>query len=255
MSTTARDTDADWKRVADTDPYWGVLSHEEYRQASIDDEKLSKFMKSGADYVANLYGLVRKHLLPQFSPSRVLDVGCGVGRLLLPFAKNAQQAVGVDVAPAMLDRCRKHADDAGITNIELIPGDDSLSLVNGQFDLVNTYIVLQHVTPIRGYRLLEAMVERLKKGGVASLQCTYAKSSKYLTNEQARCLYYRRDGDTIQGLVQSSWTPPVGTISMFDYDLNEVMARLTAVSGHPIITLPTQDDNHLGLHLIFVKAK
>lgn len=37
---------------------------------------------------------------------RILDVGCGTGVLLLPLASRADEVIGVDCAPAMLQRAR-----------------------------------------------------------------------------------------------------------------------------------------------------
>lgn len=255
MANISRDTDNDWKVVAETDPFWGVLSQEQFRVDSMDAEKLERFMASGEQYVANLFSLIRKHLLPQFAPERALDFGCGVGRLLLPMAKRVSEAVGVDVAPAMLKLCQRHANEAKINNVVLYESDDQLSRVTGEFQLVNTYIVLQHIPPERGYRLIQAMIDRLAIGGVGSIQVTYAKSRKYLMHEQSKALYYRRDGGALIDIVNTNWSPPEGTITMFDYDLNYVFAQVSRVCGHPVCVLPTNDDSHLGMHLIFVKSR
>jgi len=255
LGTKQRDTDSDWKVIAETQPFWGVLSREEFRGNALDPEQLGRFMESGEQFIRNLFGLIRKHLVDQFAPKRALDFGCGVGRLLIPLARRTQEAVGVDIAPAMLDLCRKHADAAGISNIELHVSDDQLSKVEGPFDLVNTHIVLQHIPPERGYRIIQSMIDKLAVGGVGSIQVTYAKSMAFLTHEQSRALYYRREGGTIVSLVETGWTPPEGTITMYDYDLNEVFALVSRFAGRPMITLPTSDDNHLGLHMVFVKAR
>lgn len=255
MNQQKRNTDLDWKRVAEDDPFWGVLSQEEYRSTSMDAERLQQFMSSGERFVSDLFAFVKRHFLPEFAPVRALDMGCGVGRLLIPLAKRTQEAVGVDIAPAMLKLAAHHATLAGVDNIELVESDDTLSRVSGGFDLVNTYIVLQHIPPDRGYRLIMEMCKRLNIGGIGSIQLTYAKARQFLVHEQPRARFYRRDGNTIVDLVDSGWCPPEGTINMFDYDLNQVMALLAGVAGHPIICLPTNDDGHLGVHLIFQKAR
>jgi SAM-dependent methyltransferase len=241
--------------VAVDDPFWGVLSHSEFRKDAMTDERLNQFMASGETYVSDLFAFVRKYLLPGFAPERGLDVGCGVGRLAIPLAKRVKEAVGVDIAPAMLELCAKHATDAGIDNLILLESDDTLSRVRGSFDLVNTYIVLQHIPPDRGYSLIQAMLNILKVGGIASIQLTYAKARKFLVNETPKALYYRREGNALIDVVDSDWNPPEGTINMFDYDLNSVMAQLTRASGVPILVLPTNDDSHLGAHFILQKAR
>lgn len=255
MTINDRDTDSDWKRVGESDPFWGVLSQDEFRMDAMDEVKLRQFMESGEQYISYLFALIRKHLVPQFSPKRALDFGCGVGRLVIPLAKRVSEVVGVDIAPAMLDLCLKHAKQAGLDNVTLCESDDTLSRAHGEFELVNTYIVLQHISPVRGYRLIQSMLEKLAIGGIGSIQLTYAKSRRFFIHEQPKALYYRREGSMLIDLVDSSWNPPEGTITMFDYDLNQVMAQVSQISGHPMIVLPTSDDSHLGAHLIFTKVK
>lgn len=255
MTRPGRDTDQDWKRIAEDDPYWGVLSQEDYRRGAMDSERLRQFMASGEKFVTDFLSFVRKYLSPDFQPRRALDVGCGVGRLAIPLAKCSGAVVGVDVAKAMLDICGKQAKLAGVSNLELVESDDSLSRVQGSFDLVNTYIVLQHIPPERGYRLIDAMLSRLEVGGIASIQVTYAKARQFMVHEGPKALYYRRDGNTLVDLVDSGWNPPEGTINMYDYDLNQVMAQVTRWAGLPVLSLPTNDDNHLGCHFVFAKAR
>jgi SAM-dependent methyltransferase len=254
-ASVPRDTDNDWKRVAKDDPYWGVLSQDDYHKGSMTEERLERFMESGEQFVGDLMALVRAHLDPDFAPKSAFDFGCGVGRLLIPLAKRVERATGVDVAPAMLEIARRHAKDAGLKNVTLTTSDDRLSNVAGPFDLVNTYIVLQHIPPERGYGLIAALLERVAIGGVASLQVTYAKARAFLVHEAPKSLYYRRDGDKIVDLVDSGWRAPEGTINMFDYDLNEVMAQVSRYAGHPVIALPTSDDAHLGVHILLKRAR
>jgi len=250
-----RDTDKDWMHIAEQDPFWGVLSQGRFRKDKMSKARFAEFMATGDKFVGDILGVVRKHLDPDIRFKRVLDFGCGVGRLLIPLARHSDEAVGVDVAPAMLELCRKNAREAGVTNITLVQGSDDLKGVAGEFDLVNSYIVLQHIPPDRGLRLLRLLLERLRIGGVASIQVTYAKSRELMQHEAPLAHFYRRDGATITDLVESDWSAPEGTINMYDYDLNHLFALFTRYSGHPMIVLPTGDDGHLGVHCLFVRAR
>jgi SAM-dependent methyltransferase len=255
MSADLRDTDSDWKRVARDDPYWGVLSRDEYRKGSMDAARFEQFMATGEKFVSDIFGLIKKHVNPQFAPRRALDFGCGVGRLLIPLARRVEEAVGVDVAPQMLDLCREHARAAGVGNIVLAPSDDDLKAIAGPFDFVNSYIVLQHIPPERGHRLVDAMLGHLAIGGIASLQVTYAKSRALMRYESPTAHYYRREGRVIYDVLPSDWSAPEGTINMYDYDLNQVMAQISRHAGHPVIALPTDDDDHLGFHFVFPRGR
>ena len=255
MSLNRRDTDSDWNRIAEDDPFWGVLSQEEFRKDAMTAERLKEFMASGHEYVANLLSFVRKFFDPDFAPRRAMDFGCGVGRLAIPLAKCSGEVVAIDVAPAMLKLCAEHARLADVDNLILCESDDELTRVHGTFDLINTYIVLQHIPPERGYRILQAMLDRLEIGGIGSVQVTYAKARQFFTYESPKALYFRRDGGVITDILDSGWTPPEGTITMFDYDMNQLMAQITRVAGAPVLALPTNDDSHLGAHLVFQRAR
>jgi ubiquinone/menaquinone biosynthesis C-methylase UbiE len=53
---------------------------------------------------------------------RVLDVGCGAGGALLPAARRVGptgEAIGVDIAPGMVERTRAAADEAGLGQVEV----------------------------------------------------------------------------------------------------------------------------------------
>lgn len=73
----------------------------------------------------------------------------------------------------MLRVARKHLDDEGFANAELVRGDDDLTGVRGTFDLVHTYIVLQHIPASRGMHIIRRLVERINPGGVGVLHVLF----------------------------------------------------------------------------------
>lgn len=62
-----------------------------------------------------------REMLPH-SACRVLDLGCGAGRTLVPLVTDGHQVIGVDRDPAALDRCRRALGDAAASTV-LINGD------------------------------------------------------------------------------------------------------------------------------------
>lgn len=250
-----RDTDRDWQKISQENPYWGVLSVDQYLGRDIDDQALAQFFDTGKLFIGNVIGLIRAHIYPNFSIQRSLDFGCGVGRLLIPLASHSVEAVGVDVADGMLAICQKHLDNFSVTNCQLVKGDDDLSSITGTFDFINSYIVLQHIPPERGYKILSNLLSKLRVGGCASIQITYAKSRKYFKHETGLAKAYRRDGDTIRDILPFADQSPEGRIVMFDYDLNQVIAMLSEIAGMPMIMLPTLDDDHYGVHFVFARGR
>jgi SAM-dependent methyltransferase len=249
-----RDTDRDWERIAQDQPYWGVLSVEDYRGGELSEAARRAFFRTGERQISDLLGFINHHFYA-VRLDRVLEFGCGVGRLVIPLAMRAGEVVAVDVSPTMLDICRRNVGKLKLTNVRYVFGDDALSGVEGTFDFVNTVIVLQHIPPRRGMALIERLIEKVRPGGVFAIQVVYARARHFLHHEQPRARFYRRSGDTMIDLLEAREQPPEGTITMYDYDLNEVIALVSGYAGVPLMILPTRDNDHLGVQLIGVSAR
>ena len=169
-------TDIEWEKWGRQDPYFGVITAERFRAQRLDDNARAEFFASGQWHMDSVLQWCRTRFDPAFTPRRVLDFGCGVGRLLIPFAAVAEEVVGVDVSPSMLAEARKNCDNRGLVNVVLVGSDDELSQVQGEFDLVHSAITLQHIDVARGRIIFKRLIECLAPDGVAALQLTYAKA-------------------------------------------------------------------------------
>jgi SAM-dependent methyltransferase len=102
---------------------------------------------------------------------KVLEIGPGPGRLLLPAAKRVLpdgEAVGIDIQPAMIERLERRAKEAGLANLKAILGDATQSHVpEATFDIVFLCTVLGEV-PDRTAALTQAY-RALKPGGILSI--------------------------------------------------------------------------------------
>jgi SAM-dependent methyltransferase len=76
---------------------------------------------------------------------RVLDLGCGIGRVLAALAPEVGEAVGLDVSSAMVAEARRRC--AALPNIRIVQGNgrDLASLAGGAFDLVLAVDVMPYV--------------------------------------------------------------------------------------------------------------
>ena len=175
MNATAHETDVEWEKWGARDPYFGVLTHERFRSTALTAAAFNDFFASGRDHVEAVLATCRRHYGDDFRPRRVLDFGCGVGRVLIPFTEVCEHVTGVDVSESMLAEARRNCARFGVTNAELVRGDDRLCGVDGRFDLVHSTIVLQHIEAERGMDIVARLVERLAPGGVASLHVTYGR--------------------------------------------------------------------------------
>lgn len=166
-------TDIEWEKWGARDPYFGVLTDPKFRAAALTDVARDEFFAMGRHHVDHVLHIIRCHLEGSFVPTRTLDFGCGVGRVLLPFAKLGGEVVGVDISPSMLAEARRNCEREGLGNVVLAPSDDELSAVQGDFDLVHSCIVLQHIEIHRGLRLFDQLVRRVRPGGMGALHVTF----------------------------------------------------------------------------------
>lgn len=230
-----RDTDRDWSVIADTHPYYGVLTNERYLNPGADD--LADFFSTGEGDISYMHAVIERVLGP-FAPRSALDFGCGVGRLLLPLARIAGTATGVDIADGMLKLARTHAENAGVQAelVKEIPADVA-------FDWVNTSIVLQHIPPARGYGLIRRLWAAVAKDGVLSLQITIFKDARHMGELQRDLAAFRFDGETLVNYTAED-DETIG-ISMYDYDLSRVFQILDLQDGQPVYMEKT---DHGGCH-------
>jgi len=102
---------------------------------------------------------------------RVLEIGPGPGRLLLPAAQQVLpggEVVGIDIQSGMIERLQERAAADRITNLTAILGDATQPIVpEASFDLVFLVTTLGEV-PDRAAVLAQAF-RALKSGGVLSV--------------------------------------------------------------------------------------
>lgn len=169
-------TDAEWEEWGRRDPYYGVITDPRFRRTALTEEARREFFASGEKHAAHVLTMIRTYVDGGFEPRSILDFGCGVGRLLPAFGRVAPAVTGADVSPSMLAEARRNCDAQGAAHVALVATtDDELTALTGTFDLVHSFIVLQHVPAERGRVILAALLERLRPGGVGAIHVSYSK--------------------------------------------------------------------------------
>jgi 2-polyprenyl-3-methyl-5-hydroxy-6-metoxy-1,4-benzoquinol methylase len=250
---TPHSSDQAWRKYGQLDPYFGVVSRDRFRSGSLDQRALHDFFESGAEHVSRVTAVIRQHVRPDFHPARALDFGCGVGRVTIPLASICDSVVGVDVSEAMLEEARRNCDARGIVNVELLAADDRLSAVSGSFDFIHSFIVLQHVSPRRGNRIVQALLERLSENGIAVLQLTYYRRA----SRARRALHWMRRHiplmNHLTNVIQGR-QPGYPLMEMHNYGLNQIFLTLQAHACHQCHIRFTDHGGHLGVVLFLVKG-
>ncbi len=179
MAMLWNNSDKDWQTLGRVNPYYGVLSHPEFLSANLNKDSLEEFFASGERDIEGVYSFIRAHIRPDFQPVRVLDYGCGVGRLVLPLARRSRVVVGIDVSPGMLEQARENCQKYGISTAILLHVDQMDSLAPASFDLIHSVIVFQHIPVARGERILKKLIALLANGGIGALHFTMGISAIY----------------------------------------------------------------------------
>jgi SAM-dependent methyltransferase len=100
------------------------------------------FALSGCRDAFEVVGPLHRELRPDM---RVLEIGCGVGRMLQFLAVLFDEAHGVDVAPTMVAKAREQLRHVPRAQVHLGDGRTLAGLPDGWFDLVLSFQVFQHV--------------------------------------------------------------------------------------------------------------
>lgn len=247
------DTDQDWDYLGTTNPYWGVLSHDRFLSARIDDAAFHDFFATGDQHIRMVFSVIESNFSRGFRPTRALDFGCGVGRLLPALAQRCDSVVGVDVSPAMLAEARKNCDRRKLDNVSLLRADDDLATLRGSFDFIHSFIVFQHIPPPRGFKILAHLIERLSEDGIAALHVTYARQASTLRKFVNRI---RKASGLVNGMINLAqgkrFREPL--VQMNVYDLNRLFAMLQRQCGiaRTLVEFTTHGE-HLGVLMFFQK--
>ena len=241
---------SDWERFGELDPYWAVLTEDKFRAGKIDPDSRREFFQSGETHLLSVAGMIRATVDPAFTPHRAVDIGCGVGRVLVPLARRCPDTVGVDVASSMLKEAKKNLTEAGVS-AELVLGDEKLSRLSGTFDFIHSYIVFQHIPPGRGKTIFAALLEKLRPGGIAAVHFSYQ------TPLSPRQRMFR------WGRLRTPVVGPIGNLlkrrpasapymELYEYDLPSIF-ELFRTHGCPELHVRFTD--HGGLLGVFIVAR
>jgi SAM-dependent methyltransferase len=106
-----------------------------------------------------------------FAPGeRVLDLGCGMGRVLFFLAPRAGETIGVDISSEMLARARQAFASVPRARFLETKGASLAGVDTGSVDFVYSLLCLIHVDRRSAYRYMEEVRRVLRPDGLAFLQ-------------------------------------------------------------------------------------
>ncbi|MFY9614735.1 MAG: class I SAM-dependent methyltransferase [Candidatus Dormiibacterota bacterium] len=147
-----------WDARARENAMWFIHSCLDYNRV---DEK--RFWKSGEEDLDRTLSLVNAAFR---GDERVLEIGCGIGRITRAIAARTAVAIGVDVSSEMVERGRQAMQDVANARLVLGNGRDLAEFGDADFDACYSFIVFQHIPdPEVTCRYIVEIGRVLKPGG------------------------------------------------------------------------------------------
>ncbi len=123
-----------------------------------------RFLVGARPYICPVEPIVR------FVPEGVnmLDVGCGVGALLINLALQGKitSGIGMDVNPASIAVAKKAVENVRDVDIRFDVCTTIHEIPNGPFTLVTLIDVMHHVAPHEQEKFFKACIDRTSIGGI-----------------------------------------------------------------------------------------
>jgi SAM-dependent methyltransferase len=140
---------------------------EDYRtshllKGSVYDEQLQQDPFDA--YISRREDEILTCLIPRLFPRRVpryLDFACGTGRVLARVAQYADESMGIDISPSMIEQARVRCATAKLALLDLTTTDADL----GTFDLITTFRFVGNAQDTLREAALAGLVRRLNRGG------------------------------------------------------------------------------------------
>ena len=159
-----------WVFFGNYEPYWSVMSSEEYQNKNI-ESNFKKFYDSSQSLITLMKDFLKSNNI-EFKFKKIVDFGCGVGRITNLLSEFGENIYGIDISESHLKIAR---DNIKKDNIQFIGYDDNnnfpIELYNS--NLVISFIVLQHNRPAEMKYFIEKILNILDKDGIALLHIPY----------------------------------------------------------------------------------
>jgi len=139
-------------------------------------ESEAQFEASGEQSVRDILSDVER-LLP--ANATVLEIGCGIGRMLRPFARRFASVYGVDVSTEMVNLAHQRLADLPNVKVWRTDGASLQPIQSGSVDLAVSYLVFQHIPDVS---VVEANIREtfrvLREGGLFKFQAAGHQDSE-----------------------------------------------------------------------------
>lgn len=161
-----------WEKLGSAEPYWSVLTSDEYRIGNMNEVNLEKFYKTGHSACLSIIKTLERadviHSITDVSDLEITEIGCGTGRVTKSLATHFGKVNAYDISPGNLQIAEKMIKNKNV-NFCLIKHINEYEKLP-QTDVIYSMIVLQHNCPTVIEYMLECMFRSLRRNGVCIFQ-------------------------------------------------------------------------------------
>jgi ubiquinone/menaquinone biosynthesis C-methylase UbiE len=164
-ATALEQVELEGQSLDDHRAFWDRSATVDARRAISDQDTDESFETSGLRDSSRVTAL----LTPDGS-GRVVEIGCGIGRIVQHVAPHAAEVVGVDISAEMVQQAQARLSHLPTARFLVGNGYDLGDLPDDTYDLVYSYYVLQHMPKTTVYNYFRETLRVLKPGGAFSFQ-------------------------------------------------------------------------------------
>ena len=156
-----------WEELSRLDPLWAVLSDNRKRFGKWE---MHDFLATGERQVEEFIEQTKILGYPLSGTDKVLDFGCGAGRLTRVLSKYFRESYGVDISEKMVALSKTINHDVPNCRF-MVNSDPNLSIFpDNYFDCIYTVITLQHIPRKLVISYVKEFLRILKEGGLLAFQ-------------------------------------------------------------------------------------
>lgn len=167
MKGPLKNTKHEWETLAKLDPLWAILGEKNKRFGKWDE---NDFFDTGKKEIGTVIIYLRERGINLKKINRVLDFGCGVGRLTRALTTYFPNVYGIDISQTMITSAKKLNTNYHCTFI-LNNREYTSIFPNSHFDFIYSYNVLQHFPDKKtALKQISDFIRVLKPSGIALFQ-------------------------------------------------------------------------------------
>lgn len=179
--------------------YWSTRLRQTDQMAAVLSFSLPEYLnRSYSEW--EIHSII--HSLPRLEGLKVLDLGCGVGRVTVPLAQQGAHVTSFDNSSEMLAAAQLNVEEAGVAqSVTFEKGSaDELPFPDETFDAVICVGVLEHLPPPVREATLRQIIRVVRRPGDLALVVNNTES-QFLTRENRYHMQEQQENGYFVGLI------------------------------------------------------